>query len=1067
MEQFLQAVDIALDPFLAPPLRQQAVEYLEELKRTPDAWSQCFPLLQSDSSEAVKLLVLQIIDAQIPQLPTASLELLKNMLMEHFSTRIVPEELALPKSAFLRNKYAATFALLFSYAYPEVASDFFSFFAAQLDAADNYPTTLVVADYYTRVLALVHAEIGDQIYQDQSTVSRANALKDAVRARDIERIMVSIKGMVQVLRTGSEDAAPVLAALLRVIGGWASWCDIALVVDDAFLLDAFFGFFEAPMLRPEVAAMFGELLLKKMPSAKKMELLETLRVGELLNSGLPKLLDAVMAASDSGAEADPSDLAFCEALAKLLNTAGLEYLMVVEKPDLEQQTKQQALEKINTLLGLVLQTVANDYDDVALAVFPFVLSFLTILRKLSRQNQDVVAVVPTYLPFLGDLLVKIVRKMKYDDSDDGADPEDDDGFLELRDRLKVFQEAVAALAPDLFVDFISDVIGAALFQKQSAAPELVNMFANPSWRTFELGVYELTNLSEILRVNTMRLPKNAVGKLRAFAVFQSLLMSLVERMSAGAVETSHELIQVGFLELIVRHYTFFTSGSNVKQDTGLHGELTNRVLGIINLKSGLFHKEWRVRKQCCYLFSRFIKLTKPLLDAATLKTLIATLQELLAIKAQVDPDNVAAFLADKDRTAEEEPERVSDPVFESQSNLFEALGLLVLVRYKDAPNDQEMLDLMDCVLEPLFSGLQQCVEVFPGFSHILDRQQVLAQTHHCLCAAAAFAKGFEVVQSNAAATRWQALCAAAVSVVTSFLDYEVVRDAARLLFSRVMALVAGAVKDELQGLLGVLLRSNVLSLELSGIVSFVAQMVFAMSKDARIYTLLDEMLPTLLELVYKVLASEKERFEGKEGVVGRGAQERYNDLLKGYLGFLIALVNNHVLSLLVRGNNAQILPVVLQSVFDSIKTQEDTMVAKMALNVLENFVEQLGGGVLADKEDKAYGFYEGLGEMKVEGVEEYLLKESVGTCFELPFTRDVSAKDGKLRLLLFELAFVFKLLYKQYKDVLMSYLEAYFGSINFPQQFGTEFVQALMGLDDAQFKKWYVEFVGRVKSANL
>ncbi|GMM37361.1 Ran GTPase-binding protein [Saccharomycopsis crataegensis] len=1085
--QIQQAVEIAFNPASTPQLKQQALEFIDEIKATEDAWNACLPILYSDQApDTVKLFVFQIIDSSIPSLTVDQLDSLKSLLLEFFKGIVVNiDDLSstsstFSRSGFLKNKLATTFSYMFYYSYLNIWPGFFKTFIKLIENDDNNKLRkLTIIDYYLRILLSIHSEIGDQLYQnDPKTVEVSNNLKDVIRMNDMSSIVMNWKYIIEFIESSNntdDETVVVLKTLFKVIGSWVGWIDITLIIGDKFFLDNFYKFFEVKMLRDDIIELFMEIISKKMSSDKKMELLQLFNINQIIATSMSKL--QLLKSEDLENSAD--DVNFYEHISKLINTTGIEYLIIIEKSDSSIELKQLAFTKLNEILPFFLEILPNDYDDISLQIFGFISNFLTILKKIRRYNNTEILDISNYNDFLENLLTKIIIKMKYDEEDDGLgdDEEDEDvrEFEEMRSKLKVFQEAISNINPDLYLTTVNNIINETLFK-----PDMVK-----DWRTFELGLYELTNFSEILRINTMKLPKNEINKSKPFLLFQGFLIDLINKMGNMLVQLDHPLIQLSFLELITKHYNFFINGppSSGVSDTSTknfneNNVLTNNILEIINSKYGLFNNTPKVQKRCFYLFARFIKLTKPRLETSILKNLVVNLtQSLLLIKAKIDNNSNDNKIID----LENDEEVPDDVLFDNQLYLFETVGLLISLYDGDKNEIAEMIDL---VLNPIFNDLKQCMDIFGNFSYPLDQQQILLQVHHCITAMGTFARGFEQQQvlKNLTGTKevvglkFKNSCEASVMILEQFRNFRIIRDCVRFLFSRMMPILQGDIRGYLTTLISIALANEKMSSgELISFVSFINQIIYSFNKDGEFYDLLNELVGSLIDRIFKTLECQKMMIDAKinddsvktdkksDPIVVNLKLQRVN-VVKSYLGILLTMMNNHVFSVLLNDINQKWLPPIFNSVFEYVCDVKDAMVCKLAFNVLQMMVEFLSGGVLADKED-CYYVVKGGAPLKVDGVNEYLLKQSVAVCFEIPFKNsDFDLKDGQSRLIINEVAMLLKSLCKYYNDVFVKYMvDVYFVEINLPGEVGNELMQATMNLGDKEFKQYFIGFVGKMK----
>lgn len=972
----------------------------------------------------------------------------------------------------------------------DIWPNFFKTFIRLIQDEPDNIKKLIIIDYYLRILISIHTDIGDQLFQhDSKTVQVSNNLKDLIRLNDMENIVLNWRDILNFVGKSLESNSnqnlkvEILKNLFKVIGGWVSWIDINLVINNDFL-DSFFNLFDIKLLRNDICTLFIEIFSKKMPSEKKMELLNLMKTNELIQTSMDTKLQFNDNDTDSN---DPDEVSFYEHLASMINNVGIEYLIVIEKTDSSLELKQLAFQHLNSLLPYVLRILPNDFDDISFQVFPFISNFLTILKKISKHQDSTIINISEYSEFLDNLLDKIISKMKYDDDDDGLSDEDEDEdaqeFQDLRNKLKIFQDAISAINPDLFVAKISDVILKTLVNNGSG-----------DWRNLELGLYELTNFSDIIRNNSMRLPKTEINKSKAFKMFESLLVDLINNKNNLLNKADHPLIQLCFLDLIIKHYTFFTSSSNGK-NLNENNQLTNNILEIINSKYGLFNEHSKVQKRCFYLFSKFIKLTKPRLDPVILKNLIISWSEsLLIIKAQVLADNKnvlsTGVLADVEEEDLDKQDVSEDSYFESQVNLFETIGLLIALCFgKNACNEQEITDMMDIVMNPLFQNLKQCMDIFPTFQFPLDRQQVIMQTHHCLIALGTLARGFENFKFSESKNKnaniknneiiqkiievkFQNATEACLVILDYFKEFVYIRDSVRFTFSRFIAILDVNIKDSLTRLIQIILANEDISgTELINFISFINQIVYSFCKNWTFYSLLNELLESLFDRIFKVLNKQKLKIKEKESNTILQADPLLAklkissaNLQKSYLTFIMTLVNNHVFSLMINAINQKTFVLVLNSIFEYVNDIEEPMVCKISFNLLENFVNLLSSGSLNDKNDII--FTQINTPLHLDGVEEYLLKTSILRCFEIPFQNSkLDIKDAQGRLIVNEISFLLKILFENYKVNMINYLtNVYFPEVGFPGDTAEEFLNNLVNSNEKQFKQYFVQFVARMKN---
>ena len=87
--------------------------------------------------------------------------------------------------------------------------------------------------------------------------------------------------------------------------------------------------------------------------------------------------------------------------------------------------------------------------------------------------------------------------MKYESDSDGFD--DDDEFMDIRQKLKTFQDTIAGLNPSLYLDVVPLMIESSIFGSASSEGQV--------WNVVELGLYELSNFADSLKNNLNKPPK--------------------------------------------------------------------------------------------------------------------------------------------------------------------------------------------------------------------------------------------------------------------------------------------------------------------------------------------------------------------------------------------------------------------------------------------------------------------------------------------------------------------------------------------------------------------------------
>lgn len=400
-------------------------------------------------------------------------------------------------TSHIQNKLMQTMTYLFVALYPTSWQSFFDDFRALAgDQASigsvNYTTTVL----YLRMLAQVHDEIADVLVARQEDEKKRNAdLKDLIRQRDAQKISLSWQ---EVLGKWRETDLGLIEMCLRTIGRWVSWIDISLVVNENMIMiflqmagQQGIADPESPEGRVRDAAIdtFSEIVGKKMGPADKIQLIEFLNlasvVGQLITS--PALADQRTPEYDN-------DLA--ETVAKLVNNIVFDIVKILENDSVDDQTRQRADGLLQVFAPHLLRFFADQYDEVCSTVIPSLTDLLTFFRKLQKKSG---ALPSQYSSILPPVLEAIIAKMKYDEAvswGEEGEQTDEAEFQDLRKRLHVLQQTVAAIDETFYIETLSRVVSDTFNQLSTGGPSSLD------WRDLDLALYEMFLFGELAMRNS-------------------------------------------------------------------------------------------------------------------------------------------------------------------------------------------------------------------------------------------------------------------------------------------------------------------------------------------------------------------------------------------------------------------------------------------------------------------------------------------------------------------------------------------------------------------------------------
>lgn len=382
----------------------------------------------------------------------------------------------------IQNKVIQTITYLFAALY---ASEWVTFFddLLALTYSDNSQVLSNASGikFYLKALISIHDEIADILVSRSSDEqARDNNLKDLVRQRDAKKIARSWE---EVLVQWKTRDSTIVDHCLSTIGRWASWTDLSLIVNQNVLQVLFELISYTPQtsgqnnqqtnLRDISLNTFTEIIAKKMKPNDKLELIAVLKINEVV---------AQLIASPPLHELRPTssyDTDLAELVAKLVNNTVFDIVNILDSPS-DESTLFEANRQLKAFLPYVLRFFSDEYDEICSSVIPCLTDILTYLRKQTRSDVDLKSILPA-------ILQAIVTKMKYDETSSWGNEDaqtDEAEFQELRKRLQVLQQAVAAVDETLYIETVSNIVNTSLDRFQ-------NQRGQVDWRDIDLALHEM------------------------------------------------------------------------------------------------------------------------------------------------------------------------------------------------------------------------------------------------------------------------------------------------------------------------------------------------------------------------------------------------------------------------------------------------------------------------------------------------------------------------------------------------------------------------------------------------
>lgn len=1050
IHQIQQAVGIANSSTADLVLKKQALEYIGQAKSSDNAAHLFSSLLQdSNSDDLCKFVALQVLSDLVSESNKDQLFFIKTAIIEFLRGK-VSQDARDPE--YVRNKIAELVSRLFYYMYGEVNGNLWStyfqdliqlFGLGSLQNGVSSEYSVLSLDYFLRISLAINSEIADQTFVRSKEIQvKNNYLKDTMRLQDVQ-LLTSLWFHVLKKVQQQQQQYELAGLTLSCIGSYISWVDVNLIVNSEYI-GLIYHYLDFPQSKVSCSQCLCEIISKKMKPGDKLALL-----------GMLNLTDKVVSIGDD-------DIEVHEQLAKLASSVGVELSIILEQCNegnassetqaIASAADQQILRQVSPL---VLKFMAHEYDSVTQQCFTFLSQYLAFLKKLFAiggkpgsavaMNSKRLPLDQEHLEFLNLLITVCMKKMKIDETCDEDSIDEIDEFNEtVRSKLKVFQDSIAIINPSVYMDNMSK--------------HIETLMSSTDWRDLELATYQMHNFAESVRNNLFGLNKNEITNSQPHIFMSKCMATLLS--STVLFQINNPLIQISFFELVVRHYGFLDSTNK--------DEVT--LLNVFCSEFGMFNNRERVRLRTWYLFTRFIKSTKPKMVTGVLSQLLSKITPLLMVKTVPPVSNSPDI----------------DTTFDNQLYLFEGVGTLI------GANADSNYEILDSILTPLFSDLETCI------SSQVKSPEIVLQTHHVLMAIGTIARGVHAglvpenqVNNPQVSTKlihrsliekFSNIAEVILVTFSYFNKYETIRDAARFSFARLTPILNNEIIPFASRLISIFLNSELKALEMNDFLGFLGQIVHMFHTDDNCYQLLNNLLTPVIKKVFDLIiqmdqestvetssgsaATSAKVSNGKNVVVTDSFRDKVM-LKKAYYSFLQSFITNNVTSLLLTETNRNVLPLVLTDLLTYTPEEiNETSSMKLSMNVLVSFIKFFGTGVCTDPKDRNANNFN-----KLDGLNEFFISKAIPLVFEIPFKPDYgfNINDGSCRVVACDLSRLLKAVCIINGDIndnaCLKYLaDVYFPQVQFPSQLSMEFVQALATYNEKSFEKYFVNFITNMKS---
>ncbi|KTW27617.1 hypothetical protein T552_02059 [Pneumocystis carinii B80] len=807
-ESIDQAIKIVFQPDADISLKQQAIEFCDQVKNCPEGWQICLTLFTKipKKSEEIRLFSLQVLEyaikSRINELTPESLDFIKNQMLEWIRQEFSLIGLKTIDPPFLRNKLSHFFSLVFITLYTTSWSSFFADILSLIqDSSQTGKTCPEATEFYLKILLSIHEEIADQqIPRKPDELHRNNSLKNKIRQNDIHHLTDSwYRLMIEYQQINKN----IVELCMKVVGKYISWIDISLIVNNSYMTFVF-GLLGDKQLRNIACETLVEIISKKMKYLDKLELIFLLNIVDHINK-----LNL------------NEDTDFTENLARLINCQIIELICIFGDNSLSKEAYLKADALLFNTIPFLLRFLSDEYDNTSSAVFPALTELLTLFRKQKKVGE----IESSRKNILEPILNTLIMKTKYDQSLDWLNDRktyEYAEFLEMRKKLHTFQDMISSIDYNLYCNCILHLV----------TNGLEKAFSEADWRHLELILYEVFSFGEGLKVFTYI---NNNDNDSPTVLGQLLGMIINSEVSSYP----HPSVQLHYLEIAVRYASFFE----------YQPSLIPKVLETMLDHRGLRHHDTHIKKRAPYLFLKYLRLLSNRIDNFS-ETTLEAIRDLLTIKLEPMPETNINNGIDTDITP-------IKGLFESTFYLFEAAGLLISTK---TISKEKKISLAYSILEPLFSDFQKYL------SSDRDNDVNVLYIYHIIMAIGNFSKGFpdisrEFPSIDSISKTFLQACELILVALEALKHKEIIREAARFSFARLTNILDLEVLPKFPRLINGLLSESKTS-ELVDFLPFLGLLIHKFKSN--IYDILNSLFMPLLN---KIFQSLNEFTEGTDDII--------------------------------------------------------------------------------------------------------------------------------------------------------------------------------------------------------
>lgn len=554
---------------------QLLLQEFEILKQTENGWRECIQYLMNTTqlqNEHTTFLFLTALEYYIKN-RYKSAEPSDQIIMKQFMSMWLQHRMN--EKVFISRKAAQIFALVAVIDFPNKWKTFFQ------DLIETCKWNDLNADFYLKVLLAIDTEVVDrEIPHTLEEANIATYFKDAIRDICVNDL---VESWFILLKEYSNRNVQITCQTLEVIGAYISWIDINLIVNTRFI--EYFNYSFAQIdLKEATCSCLEEIINKGMEPIAKLKLIDYL------------WLNVIFKFASNLTNEDDCD--YLLKFGKLINAMGSNLAEGWHKLSKKDPTSASIIfTALEDKITFVLLLLSHSDDDISESVSDYCQNYIILLKHIKIQNE-------IQKKHIEGILKITIQKTKYDTSYNfDNEGEDEAMFLEYRKDIKLVFDAITQLDSDFVLNTVKILV----------------LDTTANWRAKQF--YDIENSLYLLHALGEAIPSSQ-GNYFAHRNNKSEILSEMLRniISSNLVYHEHRIVKLQYFENIVRYDKFFQQANDLVETAIDH------FIG----PNGLHHCDVKVRSRVTYLFTRFTKDLKHLVNAYVEK-ILNTIQDLLII----------------------------------------------------------------------------------------------------------------------------------------------------------------------------------------------------------------------------------------------------------------------------------------------------------------------------------------------------------------------------------------------------------------------------------------------------